>query len=157
MNVIMKHLTLILALLITQSVGGMIMQAAPTSVADTLHQYVIDRKVVKNFDGSQLEGKKITSYRVSTVLSDGNIIKVHTIVTEVNVDDYAYVIDGKQVPKSVFEQLDANGIKNITVIKDGSRDDIDVRGYIGWENGVVLVETKKDGSRIFKTQPKKKK
>lgn len=150
----MKHLSLILALLVAQSVNSMILQAAPTAVTDTLHQYIIDSKVINNFDGSQLEGKKITSYKVSTESSAGKILRVHTIVTEAL---YAYVIDGEQVPKSVFEQLDPNGIKSITIIKDGSRDDIDIKGYIGWENGVVLVETKKDGSRIFKTQPKEKK
>ena len=91
---------------------------------------------------------------VSTESSAGKILRVHTIITE---SLFAYVIDGKQVPKSVFEQLDPNGIKSITVIKDGSRDDIDIKGYIGWENRVILVETKKDGSRIYKTQPKKKK
>lgn len=77
---------------------------------------------------------------VLTESSAGKILRVHTIITEAL---FAYVIDGKQVPKSVFEQLDPNGINSITVIKDGSRDDIDIKGYIGWENGVVLVETKK--------------
>ena len=77
---------------------------------------------------------------VSTESSAGKILRVHTIITEAL---FAYVIDGKQVPKSVFEQSDPNGINSITVIKDGSRDDIDIKGYIGWENGVVLVETKK--------------
>ena len=37
----------------------------------------------------------------------------------------------------------------MSVIKDGSRED--VKKFVGWENGVILIETKKDGTPVFKT------
>ena len=152
----MKHPFLILSIFIALVFKSSLLQAAPFAVADTLTHYIIDNKPVEHFDGSQLAGKKILTYQISIVSSNNEIVRIHTIRTD-PMADYAYVIDGNQVPKSVFEQLDANGIKSITIIKDGSRDDIDVKKYIGWENGVVLVETKKDGSRVFKNKSGKKK
>ena len=36
----------------------------------------------------------------------------------------------------------------MSIVKDGSRED--VKKYPGWENGVILIETKKDGTPVFK-------
>ena len=156
MNITMKHLSLTLTFLAALLLPSIVLQAAPTAASETLNRYVIDKKPAEHFDGSQLEGRKIVSYRITTDVSHGRIVRTHTISTEPPAEDYVYVIDGNQVPKSFFVQLDPNGIKSITIIKNGSRDDIDVTQYDGWENGVVLVETKKDGSRIFKSRTRKK-
>lgn len=125
------------------------------SPPDTLDQYVIDNRIVEHFDGSQLEGKKIVSYKIDVVGSSGhNHLRVHHILTEdAQKTDPAYVIDGKQVSRERFEQLNPEVIKSINVIKNGSRDY--VKQYAGWENGVILVEIKKDGTPIFSTDKSK--
>lgn len=120
------------------------LQAAPISPApDTLTQYIIDSKPVDQFDGSQLEGKTIVSYRISTVRSSvTDAIQIHYIQTKgaSKSADLIYVIDGKQASKRKFENLNPAAIHSITIVKNGSQPE--VRQYPGWENGVILVETK---------------
>lgn len=120
------------------------LQAAPISPApDTLTQYIIDSKPVDQFDGSQLEGKTIVSYRISTVRSSvTDAIQIHYIQTKgaSKSADLIYVIDGKQASKRKFENLNPAAIQSITIVKNGSQPE--VRQYPGWENGVILVETK---------------
>ena len=43
--------------------------------------YIIDGKVVENFDGSQLKGKTVTDYQISTVEREGVKMELHTITT----------------------------------------------------------------------------
>ena len=142
----MKQFTHILSLLIAVLCSCSILQAAPLADQDTLNQYVIDDKTVEQFDGSQLEGKKIVSYRISTVSSSANdAIRVHIIRTKGSkTDDPVYVIDGKPATKRQFENLIPANIKSITIVKNGSVKE--VRQYPGWENGVILVETKEGGA-----------
>ena len=82
------------------------------------------------------------------------VIRIHDIQTEgagnlsirvvsAQPADPAYVVDGKQVSKEVFEQLKPSRIHSVEVVKSGSRED--VKNYGGWENGVILVTTKKEG------------
>lgn len=59
--------------------------------------------------------------------------------------DPAYVIDGKQISKKEFENLDPANIKSMTVVKGGTQED--VKKYDGWENGVILVETKEGAKK----------
>ena len=137
--------------------GNGILHAAPQAVADTLNHYVIDNQSFRQFDGSQLVGKKIVSYQITTVANGKDVIKIHDIQTEGGQQafpatlqyDPVYVIDGKQVAKAEFERLNPEAIKSISVVKNGSQED--VKKYAGWENGVILVETKKDGTPVFKT------
>jgi hypothetical protein len=151
----MKHLYL-LTLLAALVCGSSILRAEPHAVADTLNGYYIDHHSVPHFDGSQLVGKKIVSYQITTATVDNGkrTLRVHDIITE----DYqarqlagepVYVLDGKQVTKDEIEGLNPLAIKNMTIIKDGSRED--VKKYDGWENGVIFIETKKDGTPVFKT------
>ena len=114
-------------------------QLAPT---DTLNLYVIDNQAVENFDGTQLEGRTILSYRTSTTdTKEGGVITVHYIRTEdtTPLTNPVYVIDGKQVTKKKYERLKPKDIKTITVVKNGSQEV--VKQYPGWENGVILVQT----------------
>ena len=140
----MKQITLILSLLFAFGT----LHAAPfTAPKDTVDQYIINNKPVEHFDGLQLEGKTIISYKIVSFKNGENgIRRVHEIWTENESpsDQPAYVIDGKQVSKRKFENLSPGRIKSITVVKNGTPEE--VRQYKGWENGVILVETKEDKS-----------
>ena len=69
----MKHLYL-LTLLAALVCGSGILRAEPLmEPADTVNHYVIDNQSIRNFDGSQLIGKKIVSYQVTTVVTHQNI------------------------------------------------------------------------------------
>ena len=156
----MKHLYLI-SLLAALVCGSGILRAEPlTDPADTLNHYVIDNQSIDRFDGSQLIGKKIVTYQITTVAKGKNVVRIHDIITEENQKtfrgtmtyeslDPVYVLDGKQISKADLERLNPEAIKSMNVIKDGSRED--VKKYPGWENGVILIETKKDGTPVFKT------
>ena len=152
----MKSISLIVSLLLAfVSTNAWPHSTTLSSPPDTLDQYIIDNRIVEHFDGSQLEGKKIVSYKIDMVGSSGHDhLRVHHIRTEgAPKSDPAYVIDGKQVSRERFEQLNPEAIKSISVIKNGSRDY--VKQYVGWENGVILVEIKKDGTPIFSTDKSK--
>ena len=153
----MKHLYLF-TLLAALVCGSGILRAEPlTEPADTLDHFVIDNQTIKHFDGSQLVGKKIVTYQITTVAKGKEVIRIHDIITEGNQKpfqatlqyDPVYVLDGKQIQKAEFEKLNPDAIKSMSVIKDGSRED--VKKFVGWENGVILIETKKDGTPVFKT------
>ena len=153
----MKHLYL-LTLLAALVCGSGILRAEPLmEPADTVNHYVIDNQSIRNIDGSQLIGKKIVSYQVTTVVNGKEVIRIHDINTEGNQKaaqatlqyDPVYVLDGKQIQKAEFEKLNPDAIKSMSIIKDGSRED--VKKYPGWENGVIPIETKKDGTPVFKT------
>ena len=139
----MKQITLLLSILI--SFGAL--HAAPfTSPKDTVDQYIINNKPVEHFDGLQLEGKTIVSYRIVSYKNGENgIRRVHEIWTENEslLDQPAYVIDGKQVSKRKFENLSPSRLKSITVVKNNIPEEM--KQYKGWENGVILVETKGEG------------
>lgn len=157
----MKQLSLILSLLFALACGSGILHAAPlTAPPDTLVQYFINGQRVEKFDGSQLVGKKIESYEIEHIISPytHGPVRVHSIVTEganlpepsysirvinTTATDPAFVVDGKQITKKEFETLNPAKIKSMTVVKNGTRED--VKKYEGWENGVILIETKKDG------------
>ena len=156
----MKQITLILSLLSVLVCGSL--KAAPlTAPSDTLVQYFINGQRVEKFDGSQLVGKTIEAYTIDEFISPytNSPVRVHSIVTEganlpkpsyqIRVSpsyqqiDPVFVIDGKQVTKKDFEALDPMRVESITVVKNGTVEE--VKKYEGWENGVILIETKKDG------------
>lgn len=133
----MKQLTLIFALLFAFVFSSGTLKAAPLIAAtDTLNFYVINGQPVDNFDGSQIEGKKIATYDI-TVINPANQgpVRVHEITTEgythpavsysirpTGIGDMvepSYVINGKKASKKEFESLNATEIKSITVEKDG--------------------------------------
>ena len=156
----MKQISLILSLLSVLVCGSL--KAAPLAEpSDTLVQYFINGQRVEKFDGSQLVGKTIEAYTIDEFISPytNSPVRVHSIVTEdahlpkpssaiqfrkaEAQPDPVFVIDGKQVTKKEFEALMPAKIKSMTVIKNGSLEE--VKKYEGWENGVILVVTKKDG------------
>ena len=146
----MKQLSIFISLLFAVVCCYGLIRAVPcASAQDTLarQRYVIDNKTVQQFDGSQLEGKKIVSYRISTINAPSKgVIWVHDIHTDdaVQSGEPIYVIDGKKVSKRKFENLSPSRIKSMTIVKNGSVEA--VKQYPGWENGVILVETTADDS-----------
>ena len=156
----MKKIIFILSLLSVLVCGSV--KAAPlTAAPDTLQQYFINGQRVEKFDGSQLVGKTVEAYTIDDIISPytNSPVRVHSIVTEdANLPkpssaiqirkssgqpDPAFVVDGKQVTKKDFEALNPAKIKSMTVVKNGAQED--VKKYAGWENGVILIETKKNG------------
>ena len=156
----MKKIIFILSLLSVLVCGSL--KAAPlTAAPDTLQQYFINGQRVEKFDGSQLVGKTVEAYTIDDIISPytNSPVRVHSIVTEdANLPkpsstiqirkasgqpDPAFVVDGKQVTKKDFEALNPAKIKSMTVVKNGAQED--VKKYAGWENGVILIETKKNG------------
>ena len=90
----------------------------------------------------------------ATIDNGKRVLTVHESITEEyhprqSAGEPVFVLDGKQVTKDEIEGLNPLAIKNMTVIKDGGRED--VKKYEGWENGVIFIETKKDGTPVFKT------
>jgi hypothetical protein len=156
----MKHLSLILSLL-SVLVSGSLKAAPLTAAPDTLQQYFINGQRVEKFDGSQLVGKTIEAYTIDDIISPytNSPVRVHSIVTEGSnlpkpsstieirkasgQPDPVFVIDGKRVTRKDFEALDPMRVESITVVKNGTVEE--VKKYEGWENGVILIETKKDG------------
>ena len=156
----MKKIIFIISLLSVLVCGSL--KAAPlTAAPDTLQQYFINGQRVEKFDGSQLVGKTVEAYTIDDIISPytNSPVRVHSIVTEdANLPkpsstiqirkasgqpDPAFVVDGKQVTKKDFEALNPAKIKSMTVVKNGAQED--VKKYAGWENGVILIETKKNG------------
>ena len=155
----MKQLSITLSLLFALFCGTL--KAAPlTAPPDTVIQYFINGQRVEKFDGSQLVGKTIEAYTIDDIISPytHGPVRIHSIVTEdANLPepsqqirirttqqvDPAFVIDGKQVTKKEFEALNPVKIESMTVVKNGVQEE--VKKYAGWENGVILVVTKKDG------------
>ena len=130
--IIMKTLFILLSLL------GAVRSGASS---DTTVQYIVDYQRVENFDGSLLCGKNVSSYQVDTVMTSNGVILRHNIVTEgAQPKNPVIVVDGKVVTKRKFERLDPASIESITIVKNGSVEA--VKQYPGWENGVILVETK---------------
>lgn len=68
-------LTLMLSALLTSAPGTVSVE----SKADTVNHYVIDGKPVSNFDGTQLAGKAIASYDITTTKEKGKVVQNHII------------------------------------------------------------------------------
>jgi len=116
------------------------------AVPDTTVYYMIDGKVEKNFDGSQLNGKTIASYRIGLSKgTDGNIEKVHLIKTtdaSKQKEETRYYVDEQLVSETDFRKVNSADIKHIDVLKAGSEGAIILTGNA--LTSVVKVTTKDD-------------
>ena len=126
-------------------------------------QYLIDNELVENFDGSQLKGKTIRDYKISTSGTGRNALIVHAITTAPSVFSFpnattfradtvimrmpdlnevpksvVYVIDGEVADESAFRSLSPLRIKNVTVLR---RDSQAAKLY-GEHVTVLMVQTK---------------
>lgn len=101
-------------------------------VKDTAVFYMIDGKVVKSFDGSQLNGKTIDSYRIGmTKTMSGEVTKVHFIKTTDNPqkkEQVQYFVNDQPVSEDDFKRIDSADVKQMLVSKAGSNEAIKLTG-----------------------------
>lgn len=123
---------------------------------DTVDKYIIDKKAVAHFDGSQLEGKRVQKYMIA-YKKNGNVVeKNHVIYTDgqasivlagavtdngiiANNVEALIVVDGIEVSPESFSKMSAEDIKSMTVLKENSA--VELYGDKG-RKGVIVVETK---------------
>lgn len=125
---------------------------------DTIHKYTIDKQAVEHFDGSQLEGKRISKYIIAYKDGKGVVEKHHVIYTgdeDVKVIKIAkdndkslsvvveplIIVDNKEMSKEDFAKINSQTIDHIDVLKAGSKAAIECYGEKG-SNGVIIVTTK---------------
>lgn len=124
---------------------------------DTVDKYIIDKKAVAHFDGSQLEGKRVQKYMIA-YKENGNVVeKNHIIYTDGqasivlsgavtdngiivdNTVEALIVVDGIEVSPESFSKMSAEDINSMTVLKGNSA--VELYGDKG-RKGVIVVETK---------------
>lgn len=117
--------------------------------------YIIDNETVESFDGSQLKGKTVRDYKITTQGSGRKAITVHAITTgpssalsstariSVHQDPsrkIVYVFDGKASENSdTFRSLSPEDIASISVYKENSPE---AKTY-GENVAVIQIQTKK--------------
>lgn len=133
--------------------------------ADTVNVYIIDGEKVENFDGSQLVGKTISSYRIGVSGDKGHgVLKIHTIQTgaqaangrnititgkndkkETNVassdKNIEIFIDGKRVSQEEMKKLTPKEIASVAVFTAGSKEAMELTS--SKDKGAIVVELKK--------------
>lgn len=144
-------------LLLTALCAVAISSQAVEEKRDTVDKYIIDKKAVAHFDGSQLEGKRVQKYMIA-YKENGNVVeKNHLIYTDGqasivlsgavtdngiiadNTVEALIVVDGTEVSPESFSKMNAEDIKSMTVLKEKTA--VMLYGDKG-RKGVILVETK---------------
>ena len=144
-------------LLLTALCAVAINSQAVEEKRDTVDKYIIDKKAVAHFDGSQLEGKRVQKYMIA-YKENGNVVeKNHLIYTDGqasivlsgavtdngiiadNTVEALIVVDGTKVSPESFSKMNAEDIKSMTVLKGNSA--VELYGDKG-RKGVIVVETK---------------
>ena len=126
---------------------------------DTIDKYIIDKQPVEHFDGSQLEGKRISKYMIAYKQGKGVVERHHVIYTgdenektftiEGDADGPIVVskalgalviIDGEEMTHEGLSMIKSEDIAHVEVIKDT---DLAAKqwGSKG-VNGVIIVTTK---------------
>lgn len=143
------------------TICAILLGAVTLSAQQTTDKYVINGKEIQEvFDGSQLEGLKVESYKIETSTEGGTTVRTHVITTsEVDpsakeYNDPIYVVDEKVVSKEDFDKVNALDIFAIEVIKNSENlkngrsemiKQIDPEG-----RGVIVVTLKKKKSDTYK-------
>lgn len=144
-------------LLLTALCAVAISSQAVEEKRDTVDKYIIDKKAVAHFDGSQLEGKRVQKYMIA-YKENGNVVeKNHIIYTDGqasivlsgavtdngiivdNTVEALIVVDGIEVSPESFSKMSAEDINSMTVLKGNSA--VELYGDKG-RKGVIVVETK---------------
>ncbi len=114
-------------------------------------KYIINGKVVTDFDGSQLVGLQIESYTVDTTKIGRNFLLTHIITTNKLVinpgntpriypnKNPLILLDGKKIDQKAFSLIEFKDIESINVIKDPNNEL--VRKYKA-QDGVIVIKTK---------------
>ena len=126
---------------------------------DTIDKYIIDNQFIGNFDGSQLEGKRITTYTIDYKESGNVVVKNHVIYTSdkaeksVIIEGYAngplivskvlgplIIVDGKESSAEGMAMIKSEDIVSVNVCEPGS----EIAKSYGEKgrNGVIFVTTK---------------
>ncbi len=123
---------------------------------DTIDKYIIDKQPVEHFDGSQLEGKRISKYMIAYKQGKGVVERHHVIYTGDEAEktirnsngpivsmatDPLLIVDGKETSPEDFAKLNSQAIDHIDVLKAGSKAAKEYYGKKG-SNGVIIVTTK---------------
>lgn len=122
---------------------------------DTIDKYIIDKQPIEHFDGSQLEGKRISKYMIAYKQGKGVVEKHHVIYTDAKIvrltgnDDKSVsvvtepllIVDGKETSPEDFAKINSETIDHIDVLKAGSKAAEETYGEKG-KNGVIIVTTK---------------
>lgn len=122
---------------------------------DTIDKYIIDKQPIEHFDGSQLEGKRISKYMIAYKQGKGVVEKHHVIYTDAKIvrltgnDDKSVsvvtepllIVDGKEISPEDFAKINSETIDHIDVLKAGSKAAKEYYGKKG-SNGVIIVTTK---------------
>ena len=115
---------------------------------DTIHKYTIDKQAVEHFDGSQLEGKRISKYMIAYKQGKGVVEKHHVIYT------------GDEAEKTFTIEGDANGPIVVSkmlgplIIVDGKESSNEEMALIKSED-VASVYVFEPGSEVAKSYGEK--
>ena len=126
---------------------------------DTIDKYIIDKQPIEHFDGSQLEGKRISKYMIAYKQGKGVVEKHHVIYTGDEAEKTftiegdangpiaiskmlgpLIIVDGKEITHEGLSMIKSEDIAHVEVIKDT---DLAAKqwGSKG-VNGVIIVTTK---------------
>jgi len=116
--------------------------ASPSVQADTTDVYVIDYVEVKDFNGSQLVGKSISTYNINLTTSGSETVRTHIIKTVLSgnnpgigtgggkssgldglvslspeeMNNAVFFLDGARVSRTTFNNMDTGTITDIKTI-----------------------------------------
>ena len=118
--------------------------------------YVIDNVAVQNFDGSQLQGKTITNYQISTQGSGKKAVTVHAITTApANVTMSISPIGGSIDNPIIIRPSGAPDIpEGVAAENDLPQAKVTIRGYAGAsdKDPVLIIDAKRyDDTSVLKT------
>ena len=123
--------------------------ASPSVQADTTDVYVIDYVEVKDFNGSQLVGKSISTYNINLTNSGSQIIRTHIIKTVLTgntnnvgtvtgkssgldglvslspeeMNNAVFFLNGARVSRMTFNFMDTGTISDIKTLKGKEADE----------------------------------
>ena len=129
--------------------------ASTLSAQEKPDKYIINGQVIENFNGAQLEGLKVESYKIETSTEGGTTVRTHVITTSDGAPlgpKYAepvYVVDGEAVTKEDFNKVNVFDIERIDVIKANSESET-IKRYSAEGKGVVMITLKKTKSKEYK-------
>ena len=123
------------------------------SAQEKYDRYIINGQIIENFNGAQLEGLKVESYKIEISSEGGKTVKTHVITTSGGESspkyvEPVYVVDGEAVTKEDFNKVNAFDIERIDVIKPDSEDET-IKRYSAEGKGVVMITLKKTKSKEY--------
>lgn len=126
---------------------------------DTIDKYIIDKQPIERFDGSQLEGKRISKYMIAYKQGKGVVEKHHVIYTgdeagkTFTIEGDAngpivvskmlgplIIVDGKEMTHEGLSMIKSEDVASVNVFKPGS----EIANSYGEKGnkGVIMVTTK---------------